>query len=571
VRVVLLARSLALLAFVLFLLSLLSLQGCGSLEGGHDLDPEPSFRGHYRFNNPHADASLKLDSTYLISWSAADSVNGGPVRLSLYHGETRLGDLSTTLPASGSYAWNLGLSRPMGQYRFGSGTGYRLRITDASDTTRQAFSDTFTVVSSYSGSLILSAPAAGEIVPFDSSSTITWNMAGPIGNGIGIQVYRNTDLVATLGLTEPPWAERYDWRPSARSIDTGDGYRIRIFASANPTIAHLGPTFRITHTQRVNQPTAYRFLSPVAGDTVVAGDSITVAWASNGDTGQGNMGQVQLELYRDSSLATNLGFGHQGSDSLRFAIPISHFPGQYHFRVTSMTDAKRFAVSPAFTIKSPSGDSFEPDDTLLLAKSIATDGTKQNRTLVPGDTDWIRFEAVPGKRYLAEIWPPSFKNLILADSAGRELARGGEYHSRLNLNPTYTGQYLIRVAYDSRIPDPVVTYEATITAYDTAAPATNIALLTPAAQDSWTMGAAHSITWVPNRVAQGEMVSLELHDDFGAARSVAIYVDNVGRYDWDIPRDVQAWDRYHIRVRNMRVTDSSDYIRSAVFTIQAAP
>jgi hypothetical protein len=571
VRLVSHASSPALPVFLLLLMSLLCLQGCGSLESNNDLEPDPTFRGHYRFNNPLADARLELDSTYVIHWSAADSLHGGPVRLSLFQGETHLGDLAEDLPASGTYAWNLALSRPMGNYRFGSGTGYRLRIADTSDSTRRAFSDTFTVISRYSGSLILSGPAAGGIVPYDSSSTITWNMAGPIGNGVGIQLYRGAAWVATLSLNGTAMAESFTWHPARVPVDTGNDYRLRIFASANPTIAHLGPIFRIAQPPRVSQPPPYRFLSPSAGDTVVAGDSITVAWASNANDVQGDRGQVQLELYRDSSLATNLGFGYQASDSLRFAIPISHFPGQYHFRVTSMADAKRFALSPAFAITSPSGDAYEPDETLSLAKSIATDGIKQDRNLVPGDRDWIRFEAVPGKRYVAEIWPPSFKNLILTDSAGQELARGGEYHSRLNLNPAYAGPYYIRVAYDARLPDPVVTYEATVTAYDTVALATPTVLLTPASQDIWTLGATHSITWPANRAVQGEMASLELHDDFGPVSSVAIYVDNVGRYDWNIPRDVQAWDRYNIRVRNMRSSDADDYMRSAVFTIQTAP
>lgn len=248
-------------------------QGCfPSLGGENEKSPDQAFSGSYRFEAPAASARLDLDSIYPIRWSAGDAAGSGAVRLSVYRKGAFLGDLSASLPAQGGYAWNLPASRSLGGYRLGSGTGYRLRLANVADSTRQAFSDSFTILSRYSGSLALIAPAEGFRTRIDSALTVSWSSAGDIGGEVGLQLFKDTALVKTFAAPVPAASGTYVWPAAEAPAGPGDDYRIRVFSIADPSIERTGPAFGLAYPLSGS----FAFLRPAEGDTVMADSVIRI-------------------------------------------------------------------------------------------------------------------------------------------------------------------------------------------------------------------------------------------------------------------------------------------------------
>lgn len=104
----------------------------------------------------------------------------------------------------------------------------------------------------------------------------------------------------------------------------------------------------------------------------------------------------------DSTMAVITSNG--SSDSVNRVTFNCQRKGTYYARIrgyysSSSTGVYQLAlyVDPATRIPD---DSFEPDNFMTYAKTIATDSTIQDRTLRAEDRDWIKFRAIAGKVYL---------------------------------------------------------------------------------------------------------------------------------------------------------------------------
>ena len=114
----------------------------------------------------------------------------------------------------------------------------------------------------------------------------------------------------------------------------------------------------------------------------------------------------------------------------------------------------RSLLVPVIFGVSPAGDAYEPDNTADQATLISTDGASQTHNFhVPGDEDWVRFEATVGISYTIEtgnLGPGSDTVLYLYDTDGAtELARNDDFGdtlaSRILWQAPANGTYFIRV------------------------------------------------------------------------------------------------------------------------------
>lgn len=329
------------------LLAGVCLQGCLFSWGGRDAaGEEPRGTGEpYTFLYPTASSRLHLDSTYTVRWQASAAAGVDPVRLRLYRNDTLLGDVHGSLPASGDFAWDLAAARSLGGYATGSGSGYRLRIANASDTSRSAASPAFDLRSDRAGGLALLAPAQGAKVA-DSILRVAWTVFGDVGDSVGLQLYRGARRVADLGGPVRAAAGGYAWPVDTAAMPPGDGYRVRIFALSDPAIARMGPDFAYDTPFRSG---AYAFIRPRAGDVWTAGESVELEWSVTGDPGE----TTAITLWRDAPREFVRGWTPIGTfETVRaFRAPSDLEDGTYRLRLASLADTALQAFSPAFAIR----------------------------------------------------------------------------------------------------------------------------------------------------------------------------------------------------------------------------
>jgi hypothetical protein len=517
-----------------------SLQGCIFSSGGkrNGGEGEPA-RGFYAFGNPAYGTSFSMDSTYQVQWTASDSAGTGSVRLSLYKGGAFLANLATALPAGGVYSWSLPASRALGNYRMGSGSGYSLRIVNASDSSKWDFSPPFTLYSRYSGVVSLTSPAKGAQAKVDSSLAIGWSATGEVGPYLGLQLYKDTVLARTLSTTLSPGLGAYTWSASISPLGSGDDYHLRVFATYDPSISQMGPAFRISSSWSGS----FSFREPAEDDTLPAGTVAQAAWTMTGNPGA----SAQLTLWRDSAQVSFLGTAYVGtSDSTTWTVSAGLPSGRYRLRLTSVSDPALFAFSPAFFIAGTDPDEYEKDDSLALAKAIGTDGKPQKRNLTLQDADWMRFDTKKGKQYLVSLRSTASVYLDVADSAGRQLKELYGSNTQSIFLPAYTGKhYLHAFPVSSTAPGP---YQVSVAEFDSGTSPFQADFASPDENTTWAAGSPYTIAWTPDSLIFGPTVTLALYNDTAFVQYVASYAANNGSYAWTVPAGLYTGSKYRIRI-----------------------
>lgn len=260
---------------------LLAMQGCIFSSGGGNRGGQQGNHGHYSFTNPTPLSNWSLDSSYQVQWTATGATDSGLAILYLYKGDTLVAGISSYQSVAGSYLWSLSLTRTLNGYRLGSGTDYRLRVTNALDTTQWDYSPSFTIYSAYSGQLELTSPTKGTQAKLDSTLRITWTKTGNVGTSVGLQLLKDTVVAYNLTTLASATTGSYTVSALSSPLGSGDDYHIRIYAYSDPSIAQTGPAFTISS----NWSGSFEFTSPSADDTVAAGMTATAAWTVSGNPG----------------------------------------------------------------------------------------------------------------------------------------------------------------------------------------------------------------------------------------------------------------------------------------------
>jgi hypothetical protein len=532
-----------------------SLQGCLFSSGGKG-GARPAGQGFYEFANPASGTSLSLDSTYQVQWSSLDTAETGSVRLSVYKNGIFLANLASALPATGVYSWSLPASRALGGYRLGSGSGYTLRIVNASDSSKWDFSPLFTLTSRYSGTVSLTAPARGAQAKVDSLLPINWITTGEVGPYIGLQLYKDTVLARTLVTTASASQGAYSWLASISPLGSGDDYHLRVFATYDPSISQMGPAFRISSSWSGT----FSFRYPGEGDTLTAGSLARAAWTTTGNPGT----SAQLTLWRDSTLVSSVTTAYIATaDSLTWTVSGGLTSGRYRLRLASVSDPAINAFSPAFFVVGTDPDEYERDDSLSLAKAIATDGKPQKRNLAFQDADWMRFETKKGKRYLVTLRAGASVYLDLADSAGRQLKEVYGSNTQFSYAPTYAGKHYLHVFPASTIA--AGPYQISVAEYDSSTSPFQVDFTSPDEKTTWAAGSTYTIAWIPDTLVFGATVTLALYNDTALVQYVSSYAVNNGSYEWTLPAGLYTGSKYRIRIA--AYSGSAGYAYGPYFSI----
>jgi hypothetical protein len=521
--------------------------------------PEQVYHGYYAASFPSTMNALHLDSTYVVRWTASDSVAGSSVGISLFQGERYITTLTGIANNATGYTWSLPGTRAIGTYRFGSGSGYRLKFTCVQDTSKWDFGPPFSVYSNLNGGIGVTSPAAATETKLDSLLQIRWVTSGNIGSTVGILLYKDTALARTVA-TSVSNTGSYAWAGVKSSLGSGSDYHVRVYSTGDPALAGLSPAFRIASAYDGGYTVTY----PRSGDTLNIGATSRVIWSVTGNPGI----YANLSLYKDSTLVSTIySSATAANDSALWSVPGGLLTSsKYRVKIASASDPGISAYSAYFTIKGGDPDEYESDDSLKAAKQIPVDGTVQQRTVYPQDVDWLRFGTQKGKRYLVNIRSGLSLYAYATDSVGTTV-NSSQYGSNIQifLNPAYSGKYHVRISPYSSSSSSSGKYTVSVMEYDSTQSAFPIQFSSPDAKTVWAAGSSYKIAWTPDSIAYGTSVNLSLYNDTVSVQSIGTYLSNSGEYTVSIPAGLATSPRYRIRIAGYN--NSQVYAYSDTFTI----
>ncbi len=542
---------------------LLALQGCKLFGSDDDKNQtrKSEYRGFFKIATPLPGDRLKFDSSLTVLWAPSDTVLSSNVRISLYKEDKVIATLVSSASNTGAYIWRPSSFSATSGYKWGSGDSYRIRIASVADTSLWDMSGGFSLQSEYSGSITVTSPSAGAEVRMDSSYAIRWDKTENPGPSFGVQLYKDTVMLATL--TSTAQANGYYLLSSVStylsSYGSGDDYHIRVFSVGDPSISNTSEKFSVV----TSYSGGFTVTAPEAGDTLIAGTTNTISWTANGNPGS----SVRVTLWRDSLQTSILTSSGLKSGSVTFTPSASSISSsRYRIRVASVSDPGIFNFSGYFRISGMDPDEYENDDSLRVAKSISVDGKAQQRTLTASDLDWIGFSASIGKRYLVSAKSTSASMyLYLYDSTGRSLSLSSTgTNPQVILTPTRAGKYFVRVSSYSGNG----AYSLSIAEYDSASAPYNTTFTAPTANSTWAAGTTYTIQYTPDTAFFGTTISLSLYQDSTYVQSIYSSLSNSGTYSWSIPSSLYTSDRYRIRISNYSNANVFSY--SPYFTISGA-
>jgi hypothetical protein len=309
----------------------------------------------------------------------------------------------------------------------------------------------------------------------------------------------------------------------------------------------------------------YIFRFPAEQDTLTAGTAAHAAWIHNGHLAD----PIELSLWRDSlSAADNLGSADPDEGSLAFKLPWGLPSGRYRLRLRASGHPGASVFSAAFSIQAPAPDPYEPDDRLDLAKPIGADAVPRRRNFTtPEDTDWIRFDAEPGKRYVAALRAKLRVHLDLIDSAGRMLQGQTGNSLLIGLSPPYAGRFYLR-AFPDADPYPAPDdrgYRISVAGFGPSDAPYAIAFSAPGTGTTWEIGTVQTLSWVPDTLEFGTQVVLDLYKG-DAMKSVTVTAANTGACSFPFPPGLPPGDDYRILM-----APAQDYGYRSVFAFAYSP
>jgi C1A family cysteine protease len=229
---------------------------------------------------PASGSDWSVGTSHTIQWSSSGAAS--QVKLELFQGDTTLCDIAATTANDGSFDWNVD------DCSGGTGSSYRIKITDDTDTSCYDYSDYFTITAPCQ--VEVTNPIPGDIWYVGSSQSITWRTAN-VGASVRLQLYKGSDLICDIDtLTDNDGA--YDWNVTDCGVGYATDYSIKVSDVTGTACYDFSYQFSIAPY------CAIAVLAPVSTDNWVQGEVQTIEWLSNGVGSD-----VSLELYKDSSLS----------------------------------------------------------------------------------------------------------------------------------------------------------------------------------------------------------------------------------------------------------------------------
>jgi len=444
---------------------------------------------------------------YAIGWTAQGAC-GSACRIELLHDGAVCAVIADSTANDGSHRW---VAAPWGAHE----TGYAVRVMDLESGAHDDSEGHFTILAACT--LSLTAPNGGEAWTAGEVHLISWSAQGACGTDVAIDLlFSGTACANITGGTENDGL--YEW---VTTPCTGDEYpyAIRITDLQSQQTASSAAPFSIRAACDVE------VITPNGGEAWVAGDSVTVAWRTEGACGSA----VGVELLRQGVVCRTLSESVTGRDTLIWiAEQCDQQTSAYRIRVQDLASGIAdesdgdFSISGAcgLTITAPNGG-----EELLVGSEYAVTWESSGAC-----GDWVRIELLhDGDACLTLAASAPNTGILTWTSAQCD---------------TFSSGYRVQIT-DLQ----TAAQDESDAVFSIAAPC-QITISSPHYNAQWIVGETHVIEWSAPQPC-GARVAIDLLRLGTPCMIIAGNVPNDGDYPWVASRCGEHADGYRIRITDI--------------------
>lgn len=459
--------------------------------------------------SPAGGETLYQKESYSIFWTSQDI--GDYVKIELCKNGITYYTITTYTANDGVFQWEVPTSI--------SGSGFYIRIADASDDSIYNVSGIFDIKPQY---IVVTSPSSSSVWYKGESYTIRWD-SDIASSGVNIYcVSGYTEYVIDSHILN---RGSYSWVVPA-SIPSGGSYRIKIVSTTNSDVYDYSSYFRIDEKPIIVH-------TPTYGDILRTGKTYTISWE-----GGASNGYVDIYLERGNSLIHLFQTKNDGSYS--WTVSKNYYTSTNNrIVIYSTSDTSNYDYSGTFTIR---------------REIIYITSPYENDKWYRGKTNTIRWTSENAGEYL-EI----------------SLYKNGEYFLTIDSNAYNTGSYSWMVPLDIEIDS---FYQIKISSLSTSdlydfsdyftIDEQYIKVISPAENSVWYKGNIYQIQWQSKNI--GGNVTIELfcsssysEKPYSYSYEISSKTYNDGNFSWKIPNDLSTKRVYRIKIREY---SSSSYLYS---------
>jgi hypothetical protein len=519
------------------------------------------------FTSPVSTSAWSAGSSNTITFSADTNIFSKYLYIYLYKGSTLVQTIS-------SYATNLGTCTFTLASNLVTGSDYRIKIANYSNSYIFGYSPYFTING-----------LSPDLYESDDSATLAKSIT-----------VDGTYQSRTISMNDVDWVTFPAQKDSIYLIRfTGDSYaKSYIYLYSNSATSSLTYTYGISaklvwtcpatgsyylkilpysssyygsyqlSVKEYSPSSIATFTNPTNATTWNAGSTYSIKW--NADTALFGS-YVSVAFTKDTAsllaIASSVSNNNSGG-TYSWTIPTDKFGSDtnYRIRIRSTTNTTVNAYSPYFTISGIAPDTYEPDDTASLAHSIAADTIWESHTMPYLDKDWYAFTAQSGMLYYIKTNGAIHTGIQLYSSDKQTLLNtANTLYSDTNTSMlwscTNSGTYYFLVTSSAYYGS----YQTMLTQYDSTE--YRYTLTQPSSADTLTAGTVKEILWSSLMTISGN-VDIFLYNSSGIPSTIASNISNTGTYSWTVPSSLSAGP-YYLKVSN--VLNSNVYGISGTFTV----
>jgi hypothetical protein len=295
---------------------------------------------------PNGGETLTSGTPTVVSWTS-DVV--GNVRIALLKNGIQFALISSSIPNSGAFTWNIPAGMP-------TGTDYTVKISSCINPLVTDVSDAnFTINGTGGTTITVTSPNGGETFTAGTVNVVTWT--SDVAGNVRISLLKNGSPFSLIALSVPNTGS-FNWLTPA-GIAPGADYTVKISGVLTPLLFDVSDA---SFTIMAGTGSTLTLTAPNGGETWTVGTDNTITWASD------ILGNVRIVLLKSDIQVGLIAAGTPNDGSQNWLLPANLIPGtDYKIRISS-------CINPTIS------DVSDLDFTILPAGKT-TPGTAVNSTV----------------------------------------------------------------------------------------------------------------------------------------------------------------------------------------------